>query len=117
MWRVRARRIRDRQWKLMERMIEHGTLWICPWNKRRLPESEDEYRSCLLGWNEMAEWFTRHSDWFEIGEWDDDRYAYPYRLTDAGSQALTERHKYDREPVYGGLVEPGWMAIPASLEG
>lgn len=96
----------------MERMVEHGTLWICPWNKRRLPERDDEHRSCLMSWINTASWFEQHADWFEIGKWSDERYAFPYRLTAAGHAALHERQKYDTEPVCGGLVGPGWKATP-----
>ena len=111
-WRGYARHIRDVQWQLMERMEEHGTLWICPWNKRGLPAGEDEFRDGLLGWMEKGTWFAQHADWFVIGEWDDDRYATPYQLTDAGREALNNRELYDMEPVEGGMVEPGWMATP-----
>ena len=116
MWREIARKIRDRQWRMMEQMEEHGTLWVCIWNKRRLPTAEDEFRDGLMGWEEKQSWFTdQHPDWFVIGgrdEYDDERDAWPYRLTDAGRAALQDRDRYDMEPVYGGMVEPGWTATP-----
>jgi hypothetical protein len=96
----------------MSRIVDHGTLWFCVWNKRRLDEKPDEWRDCLIGGMEILEWMNRHPDWFVYGEWNDDRYAFPVQLTDAGRAALHERQKYDMEPVFGGLVEPGWQAIP-----
>jgi hypothetical protein len=109
--RHQARYIRDRQWRFMERANEHDPLWFCVWNKNRLPEGPDEWRDGLISGMEICEWIRRHKDWFVIGEWDDGRYAFPVQLTEAGRQALTERAN-DMEPVYGGLVEPGWQAIP-----
>ena len=77
MWREIARKIRDRQWRMMEEMDEHGTLWVCMWNKRSLPTAEDEFRDGLLGWEEKQSWFTdQHPDWFVIGgrdEYDEKR--------------------------------------------
>lgn len=97
----------------MERMQEHGTLWICPWNQRGLPEKEDEWRFSYMGWVTLSYWFEEHAEWFEVGEWDEDRYACPYRLTAGGIKGLANRQKYDMEPVRGGLVGPGWTCIPA----
>ena len=56
-----------------------------------------------------------HPDWFVVGAWDDARYAQPVHLTEAGRLALTQRARYDLEPVRGGLVEPGWEAIPRAV--
>ena len=111
-WREHARQIRNTQWRLMERMEERGTLWICPWNKRRLPTQADEFRDGLLGWMEKGTWFEKHADWFLIGEWNEDRDARPYQLTNAGREALNNRELYDMEPVEGGMVNPGWQATP-----
>ena len=46
-------------------------------------------------------------------EYDEKRDAWPFRLTDAGRAALQDRDRYDMEPVYGGMVEPGWTATPS----
>ena len=108
-----ARAIRDGQWRFMERIAEHGTLWFTPWNKSRREEAADELREGLIGGMELLDWVERHKDWFESGEWSSERDARPYRLTDAGRAALADRATYDMEPVYGGLVEPGWRAIPS----
>ena len=47
-----------------------------------------------------------------IGEWSQERYASPVFITSDGRAALATRALYDLEPVEGGLVEPGWQAIP-----
>ena len=112
-----ARSIRDEQWSIMERMLVHDPLWFCVWNKRDLPELQGEARFGLLGGLEIMEWFDRHPGWFNRGDWDDDRYAFPISLTEAGRTALKNRDTYDKEPVFGGLVEPGWQAIPAASAG
>lgn len=110
-----ARRMRDFQWTFMERTAALGTLWFCVWNKERRPELADEHRAGLIDGMEMLEWINSHSDWWIKGEWSDERYAMPLQLTDAGRLALTQRDKYDAEPVTGGLVEPGWQALPAKV--
>ena len=113
-WPEMCRNIREQQWEIMQAAADHGAVWVNPWNNRRLPETEDTYRFGLLGWQEMASWFQdQHSDWFEHGEWDDERCAAPIRLTDAGRQALQERDRYDMDAVFGGMVEPGWTCLPA----
>ena len=96
----------------MSRILDHGTLWFCVWNQRRLDEQPDEWRDGLISGMEILEWMNRHPDWFVSGVWNAARYAFPVQLTDAGRAALHERQKYDLEPVFGGLVEPGWQAIP-----
>lgn len=108
-----ARLIRDRQWEFMERCARHNPLWFCCWNKLRLPEAADELRSCLMSGMDYNDWIQRHRSWFRLGKWDDKRYAMPIRLTALGRRALKEREKYDMEPVFYGLVEPGYISIPA----
>ena len=107
-----ARHIRDGQWEWMKRVAELGALWWCCWNKHGLPEAADESRMDLLSGMTLGAWFQTHPDWWEIGDWDERRYAQPVRLTTAGRAALAEYERYDREPVSGGLVEPGWIAVP-----
>ena len=113
--RERARRIRDRQWRFMERVVAVGTLWFCVWNKRELPEGPDEWRDGLMTGLEMMNWIQRHATWFVAGEWDEAGYAWPVQLTEAGHAALADRALYDMEPVEGGLVAPGWTAVPAEV--
>lgn len=108
-----ARRMRDHQWQFMERVAQLRTLWFCVWNKYRREELADEHRAGLIDGLELLEWIDSHPDWWVKGEWSDERYAFPLQLTDAGRLALTDRAKYDMEPVTGGLVEPGWTAMPA----
>ena len=110
--RAMARRVREVQWQFMERVASAGTLWWCNWNKRGLPEGTDECRMGLISGMELAAWMQTHPDWWEIGAWDDARYAMPVALTAAGRDAFASRALYDLEPVTGGLVEPGWSCVP-----
>lgn len=125
--RENARRTRDRQWAVMERVaaLAPAPLWVCWWNKNRhhSPSPEAQYADgsgfrndllvCgLIDGCELAGWLNSHKDWWIIGEWSDERYAAPVTLTDAGRAALANRERYDMEPVTGGLVEPGWIARP-----
>jgi hypothetical protein len=129
--RAMARRMRDQNWAVMERVaaLAPKPLWICWWNKdghhRPSPSAQyadgsgfrDDLLVCgLIDGMELCEWLRSHNDWWTIGEWSDERYAAPVTLTDAGRAALTNRAAYDMEPVTGGLVEPGWEAIPLPLE-
>ena len=110
-----ARRIRDRQWRMLERIADRNPLYICWWNKNRRHEEPypNDLMVCdLIDGMEMAHWLKAHPGWVTVGEWSDDRYAAPVRITDSGRAALANREKYDMEPVEAGLVEPGWQAIP-----
>jgi hypothetical protein len=107
-----ARRVREAQWEMMERAAKHDPLWFCIWNKRKLDSKEDELRCCLMSGMDRQAWIDAHPDWFEVGEWSDERYAVPIRLTDVGRKALTEREKYDDEDHHGGLAEPGYVVKP-----
>jgi len=112
--RAMARRMRDGQWDFAERVAATGTVWFSPWDKERRTELADELRCCLISGVEMLYWLDQHPEWWEIGEWDHSRQARPIRLTAAGRAALVDRAKYDMEPVYWGLVEPGRQTIPAA---
>ena len=116
MWRDMARRMRDHHWNFAERAAKHGTVWVCWWDKdrrhREEPQPDDLEVCSLISGMELLEWLKSHEDWWEIGEWSDERYAAPVTITTAGRAALENRDKYDLEPVTGGLVEPGWQAIP-----
>jgi hypothetical protein len=107
-----ARFVRDRQWRFMERCLEHDPLWFCVWNKAKKPELADEWRDGLITGLEINEWMAAHPDWFKIGSWYEKRYARPIRLTDVGRKALANREPYDMEPHNGGFVEPGYVVIP-----
>lgn len=111
-----ARRMRDYHWSIMEKVDQVGTLWCCWWNKngRHRPPCPDDLKLFgLIDGMEFLEWTKTHPDWWTIGEWSDDRYAAPVSLTDVGREALRNRHLYDMEPVTGGMVEPGWQAVPS----
>lgn len=121
-----ARRMRDGHWSIMEKVDRLGTLWCCWWDKKgkfskgsfaegRISTAPaDVYVFGLFDASEFLEWTKRHPDWWIVGEWSDERYAAPVSLTDAGREALRNRHLYDMEPVTGGMVEPGWIATPAA---
>jgi len=112
-----ARAIRDEQWEILERAAALGTVWICLWNKERRPTAADEFRFSLIGGMETWSWFSNaHPDWFSCGDWSAERYAFPATITDAGRAALADRAAHDLEPVEGGLVEPGWQAVPLPPE-
>lgn len=108
-----ARRMRDGQWKFMERVAREGTVHVSTWNKYRLEEQPNELLLSLISGMELSEWITKHLDWFVLGPQEKVRYTQPVSLTGAGRVALANRHLYDMEPVTGGLVEPGWQAVPA----
>lgn len=107
-----ARVARDRQWTFMERAAALGTLFFSPWNKYRQDEAADELRCSLMAGLDIIQWTEAHPDWFVIGEWIDGREVRPVQLTPAGLAALQNRAEYDLEPYQGGLVDPGWEAIP-----
>lgn len=111
-----AREMRDGHWAFMERLEKEGTVHVCVWNKYDQEELSHELRLSLISGMELMEWFRAHQDWFEIGEQDRERWTNPINLTEAGLKALTEKEKYDMEPAYGGLVEPGFQCIPLPPE-
>ena len=111
-----ARRIRDFHWSFMERLAAEGTVHVNTWNKYRHEERPDELRLSLLSGMQLSEWINAHPDWFDIGPQNRERWTQPVSLTEAGCEALANRHLYDMEPVVGGLVEPGWQAVPAPAD-
>ena len=42
-------------------------------------------------------------------------YAAVFVFAETGLAALENWGQYDMEPVEGGLVEPGWICLPAPL--
>ena len=117
-----ARRKRDRHWAFADRVLKHGTVWVRWWGKKPRHQSNEPLPDDLevlglISGLELLGWLNSHKDWWEIGEWCDERYAAPVCLTDEGRQALQNREQYDMEPVVGGLVEPGWQCIPAEVAG
>lgn len=66
----------------------------------------------LIGSNELFHWLDSHKDWWKRGRWSEKRCARSIRITDAGRTALTNRDRYDMEPIFGGMVEPGYLVTP-----
>lgn len=103
-----ARRTRDNQWEFMADVQRFGILHVCTWNKNRRLSQKNERRFCLMDWMDIAAWMRAHRAWFRTGPWDHSRDTFPVALTRAGRAALRRRAvRHDREPVTGGLVEPG----------
>jgi hypothetical protein len=107
-----ARSTRDHQWAFAERCAREGKVWCCPWDKYGKHKSDGVYVFGLLGSGEFFAWIESHPDWWKRGRWSEKRCARSIAITDAGRRALTERDKYDLEPIHGGMVEPGWICIP-----
>lgn len=121
-----ARGIRDSHWRFMEQVAAARVLWWCTWDKagrhyphryRTGPPSPFVYVSGLIDAGEIFEWIGRHNDWWRIGKWNEEAYAFPVRLTKVGREALQNRALYDMEPVTGGMVEPGWICTPMPPQG
>lgn len=111
--RMIARRERDSQWEFMERVAREGIVWMCPWDKYgRHKNGDGVYVFGLLGSNEFFHWLADHKDWWKRGRWSEKRCARSIRITDAGRAALLNREQYDMEPIYGGMVEPGYVVTP-----
>ena len=113
-----ARHIRDRQWRMLERIALHNPLYICPWDKygfHRKDTTEDLLVLGLIDGNSMWPWLISHPGWTRREEWSEERCAWPIYITGAGRRALTKRPEFDMETVVGGMVDPGWQAVP--LEG
>lgn len=112
-----ARRIRDWQWEFADKAALYGAVWLCVWDKERRHEPKEKREpnlvvTGLIDGMELLQWLDAHRDWWEIGEFSDKRYALPVSLTALGREAIAQRELYDMEPVRGGLVEPGWEAVP-----
>ena len=107
-----ARRERDAQWEFMERIAREGVVWMCPWDKYGVHKQDNVYVFGLIGCNELFHWIDSHKDWWRKGRWSEKRCARSIRLTEAGITALSNRHLYDGELIYGGMVEPGYVVKP-----
>ena len=114
--RAMARRIRNFQWETLERIAEHNPLYICWWNKNshhNEKNSPNDLMVCgLIDGSELVHWLKAHPDWTVVDDWSDERYAAPVYITDTGREALRNREQYDMEPVEGGMIDPGWQAVP-----
>lgn len=113
-----ARSQRDSQWAFMERVVREGIVWMCPWDKHeRHKDGDGVYVFGLLGSGEFYHWLDSHKDWWNRGRWSEKRCASSIRITEAGRKALENRGSYDMEPIYGGIVEPGYVVIPSANSG
>ncbi len=111
--RMVARRERDSQWEFMERVAREGIVWMCPWDKyKRHKDGDGVYVFGLIGSNEFYHWLSSHKDWWIRGRWSEKRCARSIRITNAGRRALNDREQYDMEPIFGGMVEPGYVVTP-----
>lgn len=111
--RIFARRERDAEWAFMERVAREGIVWMCPWDKYGKHKNGDGvYVFGLIGSTEFYHWLSSHEDWWKRGRWSEKRCARSIRITAAGRKALKNRHLYDMEPIFGGMVEPGYIVTP-----
>ena len=55
----------------------------------------------------------RDSHWGVMAKVNEDRTAHPVSLTDTGRKAFSEKHRYDMEPVCGGMASPDWACVQA----
>jgi hypothetical protein len=91
-----------------------GEQWRCAQCTKVMAHIPDDgvYVFGLIGSNEFYHWLDSHKDWWKRGGWSEKRCARSIRITDAGRKALTEQHLYDMEPIFGGMVEPGYVVTP-----
>ncbi len=109
-----ARNQRNAHWGYMQQIAHSGVMYV-RWNKYSKPDGPQHLSFCLMSIMDFQSWTKQHPEWWDVGEWDDEQYGNPYRVTDAGRKALTEKHLYDMEPHHGGMVEPGYVVIPAEV--
>lgn len=96
------------------RIESHGTKFRCAECGVVIDKVLDDgvYVFGLLGSNELFHWLDSHKDWWKRGRWSDKRCARSIRITEAGRAALANRELYDMEPIFGGMVEPGFIVTP-----
>lgn len=96
------------------RFTPEGEQWKCAQCRRVIPKIPDDgvYVFGLIGANELFAWIADHKDWWKRGRWSEKRCARSIRITDAGRGALKNKHLYDGELIYGGMVEPGYVVKP-----
>lgn len=91
-----------------------GGQWQCAECKSTMATVPDDevYVFGLIGSNEFYHWLGEHKDWWKRGRWSEKRCARSIRITAAGRKALKNRGRYDMEPIFGGMVEPGYVVTP-----
>ena len=90
---------------------KHWQCFGCNTVMRKIPD-DGVYVCGLMGANEFLTWIQSHTDWWKRGPWSAKRCARSIRITAAGRKALRQRHLYDMEPIYGGMVQPGYVVTP-----
>ncbi len=78
---------------------------------KKVPD-DDVFVFGLIGSNEFLHWLGGHKDWWKRGRWSEKRCARSIRITDSGRKSLANRALYDMEPIFGGMVEPGYVVTP-----
>lgn len=106
-----ARRTLDGHWDFVRRLAREGIVHFCVWNKYHHKEQRNEARHGLIDGLEVLEFVRQHRPWFGSGAYDLKRNTRPMWLTARGRRAL-RRQAGRPEMVYGGLVEPGYKAMP-----
>lgn len=101
-------------WCRSSRFTKVGEQWRCDRCNVLMADVPDDgvYVFGLIGCNELFHWLDSHKDWWKRGRWSEKRCARSIRITEAGRTALHNRELYDAEPIYGGMVEPGYMVTP-----
>lgn len=106
-----AQRQLEGHWNFVRRLAREGIVYFCVWNKYGQTEQKNEVRHGLIDGMEFLDFVREHQSWFGRGAYDRRRNAQPMWLTAAGRRAL--RSCADRpEIMRGGLVEPGYEAVP-----
>lgn len=96
------------------RFIPEGDQWKCAQCGRVMSSIPDDgvYVFGLIGSNEFFHWLDSHEEWWNRGRWSERRCARSIRITEVGRKALADREQYDMEPIFGGMVEPGYVVTP-----
>src|ERR1700685_206434 len=106
-----AQRTLEGHWDFVRRLARQGVVHFCVWNKYHHKEGRNEIRHGLIDGLEFFDFVRSHRPWFGRGAYDRRRNAFPMWLTPAGRIALKTRANRS-EMVHGGLVEPGYCAVP-----
>lgn len=108
-----ARRGREMDWALMERLAR-APVHICLWNKYHKVERRNELMLCMMGGVDFMTWVREHRSWFGHGAYNRTRTTFQFWLTPAGRAAVRRRDpRHDNAVTNGGLVEPGYQVMPA----
>lgn len=83
----------------------------CKVTMERIPD-DGVYVFGLIGSNEFYHWLDSHKNWWKRGRWSEKRCARSIRITADGIKALENRELHDMEPIFGGMVEPGYVVVP-----